>query len=443
MSDFTGRGWRFPIVPDAGGDLRYVDGDENVEQSLWLLLATGCGRARDAPALRHERARARVRARVAGEPEGARGEHRGGRRADYEPRVRLERVAVVPDPEEAERVDIEVTYTVRPHEHALQLRLPVLPGPSGRDAVDERHRHLGRHARVRRPGQARARRTSRVHRRREWTLHGAGRPRHHDPRAARAGSSSSDCSWPTSSPSRWSAPACACSGSTSPAAARAAVAVLSVTAPAAANPVPAGTVFDLERDAAGRRVRHRGRRAGSQPVAAVEASGRLLGRGRRARADAAHDDATRPPPTASCRCSSRSPRRRAWRPRGGRTPSTSSRPRSCAGGDRPGGDERAGRRARWHGQAAALRAADVPLAGGLGRGGRRRRRACAPIATRASYTEPVRIVAVSPNAVVARHRVAASPTSAAARRASCRSPNRSSSCRRRPGTCSTAKATSC
>ena len=43
MSDFRGRGWRFPIVPGAGGDLRYVDGDENVEQSLWLLLATGWG----------------------------------------------------------------------------------------------------------------------------------------------------------------------------------------------------------------------------------------------------------------------------------------------------------------------------------------------------------------------------------------------------------------
>jgi hypothetical protein len=32
---------------------------------------------------------------------------------DYEPRVRLTAVTVTPDPEEPERVDVEVAYTVR------------------------------------------------------------------------------------------------------------------------------------------------------------------------------------------------------------------------------------------------------------------------------------------------------------------------------------------
>jgi phage baseplate assembly protein W len=40
---FLGRGWRFPIQPDAGGGLGYVDGDVNVEQSLRILLMTALG----------------------------------------------------------------------------------------------------------------------------------------------------------------------------------------------------------------------------------------------------------------------------------------------------------------------------------------------------------------------------------------------------------------
>ena len=37
---FLGTGWRFPILPDPSGKLVYVSGDDNVEQSLALLLLT-------------------------------------------------------------------------------------------------------------------------------------------------------------------------------------------------------------------------------------------------------------------------------------------------------------------------------------------------------------------------------------------------------------------
>lgn len=40
---FLGNGWRFPILPDATGTLRYVSGDANVEQSLRILLMTALG----------------------------------------------------------------------------------------------------------------------------------------------------------------------------------------------------------------------------------------------------------------------------------------------------------------------------------------------------------------------------------------------------------------
>jgi Bacteriophage baseplate protein W len=42
-SPFLGRGLRFPLLPDAGGSLGYLEGDENVEQSLRLLLLTAQG----------------------------------------------------------------------------------------------------------------------------------------------------------------------------------------------------------------------------------------------------------------------------------------------------------------------------------------------------------------------------------------------------------------
>ena len=40
---FLGRGWRFPILPDATGRLGYVEGEANIEQSLRILLLTTLG----------------------------------------------------------------------------------------------------------------------------------------------------------------------------------------------------------------------------------------------------------------------------------------------------------------------------------------------------------------------------------------------------------------
>ncbi|MGI9333807.1 MAG: GPW/gp25 family protein [Gammaproteobacteria bacterium] len=42
-ASFLGRGWRFPILPDAGGALGYSEGAEHVEQSLKLVLMTALG----------------------------------------------------------------------------------------------------------------------------------------------------------------------------------------------------------------------------------------------------------------------------------------------------------------------------------------------------------------------------------------------------------------
>lgn len=40
---FVGKGWRFPIEPDAGGGLGYVGGVESIEQSLRIVVQTELG----------------------------------------------------------------------------------------------------------------------------------------------------------------------------------------------------------------------------------------------------------------------------------------------------------------------------------------------------------------------------------------------------------------
>lgn len=41
--EFIGKGWRFPILPGPTGGLAWSEADENVEQSLRLLLLTRVG----------------------------------------------------------------------------------------------------------------------------------------------------------------------------------------------------------------------------------------------------------------------------------------------------------------------------------------------------------------------------------------------------------------
>jgi phage baseplate assembly protein W len=40
---FLGRGWRFPILPDARGRLALSADEEDVEQAIWIILGTSRG----------------------------------------------------------------------------------------------------------------------------------------------------------------------------------------------------------------------------------------------------------------------------------------------------------------------------------------------------------------------------------------------------------------
>ena len=112
MTGFLGRGFAFPLLPDAGGALRMVEGDDNVAQSLRLLLATAFGEramrprfGTDAPGMVF----------APGSPANLRQLETRIREAvrDWEPRVVLDDVVATPDPVTPERVTVEVSWTVR------------------------------------------------------------------------------------------------------------------------------------------------------------------------------------------------------------------------------------------------------------------------------------------------------------------------------------------
>ena len=108
----TGQGVVFPLRPDAGGGVGYVDGDAGVAQSLHLLLRTAAGER----VMRPDFGTAVPRLVFApGSETNLRLLEVAVRDAilTNEPRVRLVSVQAAQTDAAPERVDIEVSYTVR------------------------------------------------------------------------------------------------------------------------------------------------------------------------------------------------------------------------------------------------------------------------------------------------------------------------------------------
>lgn len=113
MADgFLGSGLAFPVKPTAGGRLPLVRGDDNVAQAVTLILLTEPGERVMLPAfgagLRRfvfEPNTPATRAAVAA----------AARRAltEWEPRIDLDRVEVLPDDADPGLLLIEVDYVVR------------------------------------------------------------------------------------------------------------------------------------------------------------------------------------------------------------------------------------------------------------------------------------------------------------------------------------------
>lgn len=126
-SSFLGRGWPFPILPDATGSLGFVEGDANVEQSLRILLLTQLGERVMRPDFGTAAPRlvfapgslqflslleTTIRDAVRG----------------FEPRIDLDRVHAEADPEDETRVTVSIAYRIRASNSRLNLVFPFYLG---------------------------------------------------------------------------------------------------------------------------------------------------------------------------------------------------------------------------------------------------------------------------------------------------------------------------
>lgn len=129
-SDFTGAGWRFPLLPDAAGTLGYVAGDLNVEQSLRILLLTGLGERVMRPDFGSKAGRL-VFAPGSVQYLGLLETTVREAIRDWEPRIELDYVSAEADPRDPTRVSIRLGYKVRPTNTRGNLVFPFYLGSEG------------------------------------------------------------------------------------------------------------------------------------------------------------------------------------------------------------------------------------------------------------------------------------------------------------------------
>jgi phage baseplate assembly protein W len=120
---FLGRGWRFPILPDAAGGLGYVSGDANVEQSLHILLMTKLGErvmrsdfGTEAPRLVFFPGSTQYLNLLQKTIEDA--------IVNWEPRVDVTDVTAEADPANPYKVTVSISYTVRQTNNSNNIVFP-------------------------------------------------------------------------------------------------------------------------------------------------------------------------------------------------------------------------------------------------------------------------------------------------------------------------------
>jgi uncharacterized protein len=124
---FLGSGWRFPIAPDATGALGYVAGEDNIGQSLLILLQTVLGERVMRPEFG---SRAPELVFAPGSTRHLRLLEETVRDAvrDFEPRVTLDDVQAEADPADETHVTVLVDYVVRRTNTRQNLVFPFYVG---------------------------------------------------------------------------------------------------------------------------------------------------------------------------------------------------------------------------------------------------------------------------------------------------------------------------
>jgi phage baseplate assembly protein W len=127
QSLFLGKGWRFPILPDASGCLGYIEGDANVEQSVHILLMTQLGER----VMRSDFGTQAPRLVFSpGSTQYLRLLENTIREAvvNWEPRIDLTSVTAEADSTDTYRVTVSISYTVRQTNTSTNLVFPYYLG---------------------------------------------------------------------------------------------------------------------------------------------------------------------------------------------------------------------------------------------------------------------------------------------------------------------------
>ena len=127
---FLGQGWSFPLRPDAQGRLGYVSGDDNVHQSVRLLLLTRLGER----VMRPDYGTAVPRLLFAPGSVQNLGLIESSIRSavrDWEPRIDLDEVRAEQDLAAPERVTVSIAYRIRATNTRGNLVFPFYLGQGG------------------------------------------------------------------------------------------------------------------------------------------------------------------------------------------------------------------------------------------------------------------------------------------------------------------------
>ncbi|MCL4298012.1 MAG: GPW/gp25 family protein [Anaerolineae bacterium] len=121
--EFLGVGWKFPVGPDQDGEVSFSRDEENIEESIWIILSTapgerlmrpdfGCGIHDFVFAPTDMRTTGLIRFNV----EDA--------LTRWEPRIDLQEVRVQADPDDPALLLIQIDYKVRATDSRFNLVYP-------------------------------------------------------------------------------------------------------------------------------------------------------------------------------------------------------------------------------------------------------------------------------------------------------------------------------
>ena len=133
LRQIVGRGWSFPMRVDGRGGIALVSGTAEIDAALRMILSTAPGER----VMRPEfgcRIWDLLFAAVNANTLGLMAQTVREAVAQWEPRIEIDDVAPRPDPEDAARIDIEITYTIKTTNDRRSLVYPFYVIPRGEES---------------------------------------------------------------------------------------------------------------------------------------------------------------------------------------------------------------------------------------------------------------------------------------------------------------------